>query len=362
MKRLASLCAALLILSAASFSQKIAKPTLTPNPATAAQEQLIREGISFHDAKRYDEAVAKYERVLEENPDCTLAIYELAMTLYTKGDKTKAMETAYRGAKYDAQELPLFYGIMANAIDDVGKPDEAIKLYRDAIKMLDNDRKYDQHLSSLFYNIGVTYVRQKKYAEARAELKEAVEYNHKYPSPHYLLAIIYNGTKYKIPAILSAARLISLEANSQRTKQSAAIVASSLKAPQKDAKTGNINIFMDMNAPKDEGDFGMYDLMLGTLMIADDKKDKGKSEQQLFAEATDTFISLLSEDKKLKSTFVGKTYVPFLAEMKKQGHCTTFAYLVLFHSGDKIASAWLNENQSKLSAFLEWSKSYSPIR
>lgn len=362
MKKLASLGVVVLLLSALSLGQKITKPTLLPKPATQDQEQTIRQGISLHDAKRLDEAVEKYEKVLAENPDCTLAIYELAMTLYTKGDKVKAMETAYRGAKYDSEELPLFYGMMANAIDDVGKPDEAINLYRDAIKMLKDDSKFDHHLSSLYYNVGITYVRQKKYVEARAELKKAVEYNHRYPSPHYLLAVVYNGTKYKIPAVLSAARLISLETNSQRTRQSAAIVVNSIKAPKKDEKTGNINIFMDLDAPKDEGDFGMYDLMLGTLMIADEKKDKGKSEQQLFAEAIDTFIALLTEDKKLRSTFVGKAYVPFLAEMKKQGHSTAFAYLVLYQTGDQIASAWLNANPSKLQGFVDWSKAYTPAK
>lgn len=164
--------------------------------------------------------------------------------------------------------------------------------------------------------------------------------------------------KYKVPAMLSAARLISLEINSQRTKQSAAIFTGYLKAPQKDDKTGNINIFMDFDAPKDEGDFGMYDLMLGTLMLADEKEDKGKTEDQLFAEAVDTFIALLSEDKKLGSTFVGKNYVPFMAEMKKQGHTPAFAYLVRHHSGNQDALKWLTENDAKLRAMLNWSKAY----
>ncbi len=357
MNKTLKLALVITLLCVAASAQKIAKPTLTPKPATETQTDLIKQGIALHDSKKYDEAIAKYEQVLAENPDCTLAIYELAMTLYTKGDRVKAMETAYRGAKYDADELPLFYGIMANAIDDVGKPEEAIKIYRDAIKMLD-DKKHARHLSSLHYNLGVTYVRQKKYAEARLELKKAVEYNHKYASPHYLLAVVYNGMKYKVPAMLSAARLISLEINSQRTKQSAAIFAGSLKAPKKDEKTGSINIFMNLDAPKDEGDFGMYDLMLGTLMIADEKEDNGKTELQLFAEAVDTFIALLSEDKNLRSTFVGKNYVPFLAEMKKLGHTNAFAYLVLHQSGNPEALKWLTENDAKLSGFVNWAKAY----
>ncbi len=357
------LCIALLSLVSLDVDgQKPVKPTLTPKPATAEQDQAIRQGIALHDAKRYNEAIEKYEKVLAENPDCTLAIYELSLSLYAKGDRTKAMETAYRGSKYKADELPLFYGMMANAIDDVGKPEEAIKLYRDAIKMLEDDRSFDKHQSSLYYNLGVTYVRQKKYVEARSELKKAVEYNHAYASPHYLLAVVYNGTKYKIPAVLAASRLISLEVNSQRSRQAAAIIAAAIKAPEKDEKTGSFNIFMDMSAPKDEGDFAMYDLMLGTLLVRNEKDDKGKSDQQMFVEAMDTLVALLSEDKKLRSTFVGKTYVPFLVELKKKGLTTPFAYLVLHHTGDKVALAWLNENPSKLSALTDWAKDYVPAK
>lgn len=342
----------------AGWAQKIAKPTLTPKPSTDSQRLLINEGVKLHDSKKYSEAVAKYEQVLAENPDNTVAIYELAMSHFTMGNKVKAMETAHRGSKYKSDELALFYGVMANVVDDVGKPLEAEKIYRDAIKILGDDKENFPHLSELHYNLAVTYVRQKKYTEARPELKKAVEFNHKYPSPHFLIALVYNGTKYKIPAMVSAARLISLEFNSARTKQAADIISGILKAPQKDSKTGNINLFMDLNAPKDEGDFGMYDLMLGTLMIANEKEDKGKSENELFAEALDSLFAMITEDKKLKATFIGKNYVPFLADMKKQNHTKPFAYLVRYHSGDKDALKWITENDARLVAFVNWAKVY----
>ena len=113
-----------------------------------------------------------------------------------------------------------------------------------------------------------------------------------------------------------------------------------------------------MNVRKDEGDFGMYELLLGTLTTVKDEKDKNKSENQIFAEAIETVIGLLSEDKKLPLTFVGKKYVPFMVEMKKNGYLPTFANIVLSDAGNADALKWLGENQPKLAEFVSWARDY----
>lgn len=351
---------AVLLFAAWVSAQKLPKPTKFPEPLTTAQTQTLQAGIKLHDAKRYDDAIAAYDKVLAENPDAAIALYEKAMTLYTKGDRDKAMETAYIGAKFLSDQLALFYTIMASCLDDVGKPDEAIKIYRDAENILKNDSGMRSHLSSVHYNLGVTYTRQKKYLEARTELKKAVEKNFSYASPHYLLSIVYQGTKYKIPSFVAAARFLSLEFNTQRAVSAAGILSGVLAPAPRDPKTGNINIFLDMNAPKDEGDFGMYDLFLGTMTTVKSDKDKNKSENEVFVDAVGTVIALLAEDKKLGSTFIGKNYVPFLVQLKKNGHLESFGYMALYVGGKKDAMKWLEANDAKFGAFLKWAKDYQP--
>jgi tetratricopeptide (TPR) repeat protein len=347
-----------LILSLTISAQKISKPTLTPTPATPAQKQLIEDAIKLHDQKRYDEAIKIYEQVLKENPNNDLALYELALSYYYKKDMRATVETAYKLTQYKSATGVLGFGLIANVMDDSGKPKEAIGVYQKAIKELEDVPEFKPHLSSLYYNLGITYYRQKLYKEAREASKKAVQLNFNYASPNYLLAVIYQGTRYKVPSLLAAARLISLEANSQRTKQSAGIFLDILKGAKKDEKTGNINIFLDFDAPKDEGDFAMYDLMLGTLTTIKEEKDKNKTETEIFAEAVDTLIALLGEDKKLQSTFIGKTYIPFMVEMKRKGFSKTFAYLVLHQVGDKEALKWLVENEQQTINFITWAKNY----
>jgi tetratricopeptide (TPR) repeat protein len=363
MQKFLPLAAIFVFLSAIALGQKIEKPTLIPKPATDEQTALIRQGIALHDKKDFDGAIAKYKAVLIENPDCTPALYELSISYFLKGDKTNAIETAVKGSKYRSDELPLFYGTIASVIDDIGKPEEAVKIFRDAIKIIKDDKDFVKHLASLYFNLGVTYTRQKKYVEARTELKRAVELDYAYASPHFVLSQVFFSSKYKIPAILASARFVTLEYNTQRTARSATLIAGSIDGAQKDPKTGNIVVNLDFFAPTDEGEFGMYDLMLGTLMVIDDEKggNKNKSKGERFADAVDSLIGMLSEDKKLKSTFVGKQYIPFLDSMKKAGHTTAFSYLVLRQAGGNAeADKWTELNADKIVALINWSKAYSP--
>jgi tetratricopeptide (TPR) repeat protein len=358
MKRSVFLLSVFIAAALTAYSQRIDKPTLSAKPCNDSERQLVSAGTKLHDSKRYDEAIALYKKVLEENPDCTEAMYELTMSLYASGDKTQSMDVAYKGTKYKSDQLPLFYLVIGSIIDDIGKPDEAVKIYRDGIKMLEGDPKMAVHLSSMYYNLAVTLAKQNKLAEARTEVKHSIEYNFGYASPHYLLALIYQNGKYKIPAFLAAARLISLEPASQRTQRAAAIIRGVLKPAEKDPKTGNINIFINMDAPTDEGDFAMYDLILGTLTTVKSDKDKKKSENEIFADSVDSVFAMVSEDKKLPSTFVGKNYLPFVVDLKKQGLVKVFSYIVMSASGDENALKWLGEHTVDVNKFAAWGKSY----
>jgi hypothetical protein len=79
-------------------------------------------------------------------------------------------------------------------------------------------------------------------------------------------------------------------------------------------------------------------------------------------DAVGTVISMLEDDKKLQSAFVGKTYVPFMVDMKKNGHLEVFGRVVLYVSGDTSVRPWLAANEQKFAAFLSWAKAYQPRR
>jgi tetratricopeptide (TPR) repeat protein len=360
MKRIAVLFFAIAFTSFGVAGQKIDKPTITPKPCSDTENIAIAAGTKFHDARRYDEAIAAYQDVLKSNPECTLAMYELSFSYYAKGDKLKAAETASLGTKYISDEIPLFYLTLANVMDDAGKPDEAIKIYDQAIKFLKDNPLTRKYLSSLYYNLGVTYTSQKKYLDARQALRNAVENDFSYASPHYLLSVVFDRTGYRIPALLAAVRLVSLEYDTNRTATAVNVIANAFSAAKKDPTSGNINIFVNMNAPKDEGDFAMFDLILGTATTVRGDKDKDKTDNEMFIKGMDTVFAIFDENKALKTTFVGKNYGPFIADMRKAGYLPVFGNIVLFlHDHNNVeAKDWLDKNGPQVNSFFAWAKAY----
>ena len=348
-------------------AQKPQKPTLTPKEATPAQEALIKQGIALHDNKKYDEAIALYQKVLDENPDCVFAIYEMALSYYYKKDYVKAVEISMQGMKYNAKEIPLFYGMVANIWDEKGNPEKAIELYKDGIKILEKEKNSEAYLSSLYYNLGVTYFQQKDGAKAKDALKKAVEYNYSYASPHYLLSETFSAMRYKVPALLAAARLMSVENVSPRTRRASVIFRDVLTGgAQKGKEPNSISIFVDINEPKDEGDFSGLSMILGLMSAGSDisKENKNLTEEEKFVEKVEGFISFLATDaKKMKSTFAGKNYIPFMLEMKQRGYVKPFAYLVLTNAGNEKAAKWvINDNPKAVIDFMNWAKNYQPAK
>ncbi len=356
LKRFTMLCFIVLLISISTNAQKLGEPTLIPQPATEKQDLLIKQGIQLHELKQFDEAIKKYEEVLAENPNCDIAYYEIAYAYYAKNDLKKALEYGFKAAQYKSKGLPLFYTLIGNALDDLAEPNKAIEVYQTAIKKFPNEPK-------LYFNLGLTYTRQKQYKEARETLKKAIVIDPGYASPHFLIAEVFYGTSYRIPALLAASRLITIEFNTARTKRALAIVQDVIKGGMKQGdKPNEFQITLNWNAPKDEGDFGGIELLMGLRGMSKVSKDKDegkpKTEEELFVEQITSAFVWFETDDKNKSTFVAQNYYPFFAELKKRGYMKCFAYLLLQQGGNEKAAEWMQINKEQTLEFLNWAKDF----
>jgi tetratricopeptide (TPR) repeat protein len=338
-----------------SAAQQLPDPKLTPTPSTEQQTRLVREGVGLHDKGDYDGAIRKYEEVLAENPDNTLALYEMAYSYSAKKDYKRSVEVASRGAQYKSEQLAGFYLIIGSMLDVMGETQKAIDAFKKGVKLFPED-------ALLHFNLAIAYRNANKLDEAKKSLKAALVHNPQHGSSHLVLASIFFNTGYRTPALFAAARFLTLEPSSDRSAPALRILTEVLRGGASPGKNPNeINISIDLNPKKDEGDFSSIDLVLGLSgALGQTEKDKGKSEAQLLVDQMETFLAILGEQtaKKNQSTFVYQYYVPYFVEMKQRGHVEAFVYNALQSSGMPGVKDWVSANSGRVMQFLVWSKGY----
>jgi tetratricopeptide (TPR) repeat protein len=344
----------ILCFSFSALAQEITAPKLEPVETTEKHRQLIREGVALHDQGDYAGAIGKYQQVLSENPHDVEAMYELSFAYFAKGDFKQSLDTAIKGAQYKSKYLPLLYVSMANALDNQQQPDKALKIYRSALKLYPEE-------ALLHFNLAIALLKLKKDEEGKKSLKDTLLADPNYRSAHFILAQLYYGGNYKIPAMLALSRFLLVEPKSQRS-------ASALQALQQLMYKGigggdknNITISLDLNSKKDEGDFDAANTVLSLVAGASKtEENKKKSAAQVFSENLSMLFSLMTDSKgEKKSTgFAWNYYRPYFVELSRQNHVDAFSYYIQQGSNSPEINQWLSQNREKVDAFLNWSKNY----
>lgn len=176
------------------------------------RDPAISEGILLHDGGEYDKAIAKYREVLAREPRNVTALYEMALSYYAKKDLAAALEAAEAGVRFADPLRPALYVLIGNVRDEKGDSAGAIAAYRAGIKE-------DPKVAQLHLNLGVTFLRKKKWKDARPALQQALVLKPDHPSTHYYLAYAYELGGFKVPALLALTRFLLLEPGPDRSKE-----------------------------------------------------------------------------------------------------------------------------------------------
>ncbi len=115
--------------------------TATPVSKTKMAEGYFQKGLAYYDQKNYELASVEFHRSIQTD---------------------------------SSNKLPYYYLGILN--DTQGKPDDAIKYYKEAISL-------DSDFSEAYNALGVVYVKQGKWNEALKSFNKALE-NKLYSTPH----------------------------------------------------------------------------------------------------------------------------------------------------------------------------------
>ena len=318
---------------------------------------LIREGIALHDAGKYQEALEKYEKALQIDKKGSMAYYEMGYTYQEMKQYDLAIKAYDKVIKIGEQTETLLTTYMnkASILDDIGKPKDALKLYKKAIDI------YPNHYL-LHYNFGVTNFRVQNFEEAETAFTNAILLNTNHASSHRALGNLQQYLNKRPQALLAQYFFLLLEPKTDRGAESYVQLTNLLqkgveKVEGEATNKININLSPALIEDKDTA-FVLAEMMLSTsAALRYIKGNKDQSDEQLFIDQTNTFFSTLSEtqekNKDRNKGIYWELYVNFFAKLQKAGHVEAFCYHISQSKGE-VVDKLMKENGEKIDAFYKW--------
>ncbi len=321
----------------------------------------IKQGVSLHDKGDYTKAISNYNKALKIDPNNITALAEKAFSLSSLQDYDNSIKICEQAISSDPQSdgLKIVYTTYANALDATKKPEEAVEIYNEGIALFPD---YYQ----LYFNRGITLSGIQEFDEALLSFQASARLNPEHASSHNAIGRISMIGEDNIPALMAFGRFLIIEPQGSRAKSNLPFVQGIMSANVEKTGRNNITISIDPNKLADankseteENDFNSTDFLLSMSAALDyDKKNKKKTEVELFMSKFETVCASLQENQEGNYGFYWKYYVPYFIEMKDNNMIETFSYLVYASSENKYVDKWLSENETKIDSFYKWSSDF----
>ena len=332
---------------------------LLPAQSEAARK-LVDEGVELHDLGNYAGAVAKYNAALEmEEGDYFIAAAEKATTLFFMEEFEACIELSEGLIKRYPREdaLSQVYTTLGNALDLLGKPEEAIDTYERAIARFPEDYM-------LRFNLGVTYLRKGETERGKKNLIAGINTYPYHPGSHFALGITLAAENKRTPAILALLRFFLLEIGTQRSFQAYETLCVLLEGNIQEKSRKSVNISMNPDAMEEDGspdNFYFPDFKLDwEANMAQGKKFRKLARKMNTVELrTEQVWSILQtsvnmmDEGKLKGPLTD-LYIPFFKELEERGYLETLMYLAHADSGERYAKKWLEDHFEEVKSLLDW--------
>ncbi len=322
---------------------------------------LLAEGVALHDRGLFEKAISKYDSALAESPGYADALYEKSFTLFKLNKHQQCIDISKQLIKnYPTSTLlKAVYVQYGSALDVLGKPTEAIKVYNTGLK------KYPNYFL-LNFNKAMTYTTMNETGKAYECLQKALLANPFHSSSYFRTAELLRPTN-KIASILAGILHLVLEPQSDRSAESFKNLMQLMDGNLKIAGN-NTTITVDASMlagakTKSQPDNLSMQEMLFTMSSALDKDSAMKSLTKTAIEKFDLRLQLLINSLEENGKgFFSERYVPLFKQLLANNYTMIVSRLVLMNTNDERNAVWFKVNTDKTEEFYNWLQAYEWVR
>jgi len=298
-------------------------------PATHT-DSLMHEGIALNDAGKYTEALAKYDEVLKTYPESRTALYEKALTLSTMGKNDDAIVIFEKlvSILHSAEA----YAGLANAYDMKGDSKKAIEYYKQGIARWPKDR-------NLWFNLCVSYARQKNYVQSELAAAEAIKADPKHLRSYQNYAVAAYQQGRNAEALLGLSNLLMFGSNS-RSLASCQIIKDILHA-----------------TPGNNAD-PIAKMQQETIAQAVASSTSGKTNltsiDSLTLQLTATYKAIKAQEDQYGSPFFSKYFGTYFGDIAASNYMDVYTRFIGVSLAPQENLAWLKTHPDDIKAFNTW--------
>lgn len=303
-------------------------------------KKIIQKGVAFHDEKKYAEAIIEFKKVNSNDTNFVLASVELANTYIADEQDSLAVIVCDQASVLPSSLAPSLLLYKANALDKMGKIDEAIKFYNEGIK------KYPLN-NSFYFELGILKYRQEKYAETHDLMVQSIKCNPYHASSHHVMANLALKQGKLIPAMLAWQYYLLLDNSSARAKS---IVAELEKIAKNEYEFEDI---VKLEGLSEQDDFSELEALVKSKVALTDKyKSKIKLKFNITKQMQLIFEKI--EVNKSDKGFYMEFYASLFQAMNKNNYFEPYAYGILGGFDNSDVNSWLKKNKEESEKFSSW--------
>lgn len=327
-------------------------------------KQLIQEGLALHDKGVFEEAIKKYNTVLDIDKNNFDAAYEKSYSLYAMGKLKESASLSKELLKKfpDHPGIKAVYIQYAIVLDDLRKSKDAIEVYNEGIEKFPTEYL-------LHFNIGLIQQKLEQYDNALLSYENSVKLKPLHASSNYYTGLIIQKQK-RIPAFLAFATFLAIENNTKRSKDGFDRINQVLGTNVKN-EGNNTTIFLDPSMlggdkkKSKENDFSSVDMLFSLHSATDNSKGMDSlapTPADKLSYKIQMLINSLANNQKEGKGFYWEHYVPFFIAMKEKKFVATLAHLIYKPAMDVDNDRWIDNNDKAIGEFYDWLNAYKWVK
>jgi len=307
---------------------------------------LIKEGVQLNDQGKYADAIAKYNDALKLDPENAQANYEMGFTLVQSGKGNDGIPFVQKAIEKTSslQLKAACYDMLGSIYDNDHQTQKAIDAYKNGIQI---NPKYQR----LYYNLGLSYFRNKQFAEAETNAIEAIKLDPKHASSLRMYALVTFHQNKRANALMGFCSFLLLNPQGSQAAEAFGNIQHILQGGVLKDASGKTTILLSPKGDKENESMNLAISM--SELTAQNKKLAGMDLLNDELKSIFTIAGEISE-KKTDKSFYDKFFADYFYKLAKSDNMPAFTRLVSLSGNKDTNTKWMSEHDDEVKALDSW--------